>query len=81
VSDRIWLVSFMHESVTYVSGRNNPSPMDRNGPEKIWRRRPDLNRGWRFCRGHPRSFFVDRPLVRSRQKSHHVNQLRSRTAS
>ena len=22
-------------------------------PRKIWRRRPDLNRGWRFCRPLP----------------------------
>src|SRR5688500_12148663 len=26
--------------------------------------------------GHPQSFFVDRRLPRSREKSHHVNQLR-----
>jgi hypothetical protein len=31
----------------------NCHPCDRNRPTENWRRRPDLNRGWRFCRPLP----------------------------
>ena len=43
-----------------VSGMNC-HPCDRKGPRKGWRRRPDLNRGWRFCRFRRVVDFVDWP--------------------
>ena len=32
------------------NGEAAPVSGGRNGPKRIWRRRPDLNRGWRSCR-------------------------------
>src|SRR6187402_1025345 len=37
----------------YLCARNELSPMCPEWTGRNWRRRPDLNRGWRFCRPLP----------------------------
>ena len=71
MDEHIWLVTFMHYDLGYFDDETcrlepieNPFgptvlPMSPEWTAWDWRRRPDLNRGWRFCRFPRVGYVVD----------------------